>query len=249
MLCYVYFFLREVNNVTKDNGMIELDAVLEYLSQVSRSKHGGKTPFTIQSSRNLREDCDIVIKSGNPVEIYVSHLFLLPNLEKGNVGKRAITDRIDRALDKIKDCHKTLSNYQIIGYRESVALLKEAKKWARSANPDQYIDKISSIFFKKEYTVSVTDSLTGLSVAITGKNPGVLEKEAIRRLIHLVESDQEQEEVRDMVLRSREPVVVTKDEIPQEIILSTEHTEFSDIIKVDYVYETKIEEKIDDGSN
>ena len=228
-------------NLDKDSA--ELDAVLEYLAQQSRSKHGGKTPFTIQSSRNLREDADIVIKSGNPVEIYVSHLFLLPNLEKGNIGKRAITDRIDRALDKLKDCHKTLSNFQIIGYRESVALLKEAKRWIRSANPEQYIDKVSSIFFKKEFGVTVTDSLTGLSVELRGKDPKKLEHEAIRRLIHLVESDQEQEEIRDMVLRAREPVVITKHEIPQEIVLSTEHTEFSDIIKVDYVYE-KVESEV-----
>lgn len=220
------------------------DIVLETIAQRIITRIGKRAPYTIQVSSNTRDDADIVIKSGNPVEIYVSNLFLT------TATKIQIDDRLERALDKTKDCHKTLSNFQIIGYRESVALLKESKRWIRSANPDAYIEKVSSIFFKKEYTVSVTDALTGLNVSLTGKDVKKLEYEAIRRLIHLVESDQEQEEIRNLVIRSKEKPV-TKEEIPEEILLSgvlkrDENTNElitnpnQSVVKMDYVYKEKL---------
>ena len=87
----------------------DLDKVLEELAIKTIKRIGNQAPYTITSSRNLREDADIVLKSGNPVQIYVSHLFILDCIITKKPHR--LVDRIERALEKTKQCHKSLSNY------------------------------------------------------------------------------------------------------------------------------------------
>lgn len=194
-----------------------LDKVLELLAAKIIKRIGQQAPYTISSSRNLRDDADVVLISGNPVKVYVSHLFILDCLLTKKPHR--LNDRIERGLEKTKVCYKSLSNYQIIGYRESVALLKDAKQWIRSSSPDAYIDKVSSIFFKKQYSVTVTDSLTNISITQSGSDISKIESEAVRRLIHMVEEDQEQEEVRQMLITKKEPLISPMKQ-PKEITIS-----------------------------
>lgn len=198
----------------KDSQWSELDKVLAELARKITKRIGEHAPYTICSSRNVKDDVDILLRAGDPVEIIVSHVFIYDCITF-NRGHR-LKDRIERALEAAPKVHKTLSNYKIIGYRESLALMKDARKFIQSANPDAYIDKISSRFFKKTYSVKIEDSITGMTVEMSGKDLTKIELEANRRLVHMIEADQEGEEVRLMLLAKAQQApmpVIPPDEI------------------------------------
>lgn len=209
--------------------MTELESLINVLIKRIVKKNGIKDPFELEITKGMNDEYTIAIQKGNPPKLFVNYYAIVYSVQENNKLK-FLSDRLERAIEKIPKMTWTLSNDPPA---DSIALGgKSVTRWIKANSFESFVRVISDKLFKIQFSVdvSVEDTLTGYSIKLHGDNPFKLVEEAKKRLAQMIlESEKKEEALEYLEITSQKKV----EDKPDMIVISEGVRE----IREDYKYE------------
>lgn len=156
--------------------------------------------FVLSVSQLLDPEYNYAIKAGYPPTLIVNAHFVMSLIlsEDEKLRKKSkviLRKALAAALTKIPKMERSLSNEPIA---ELVAKKEDKVKWIKTAYPDKlfYDAPVQSeqvefpIRVIETYTITMERADTGLSITVSGDNPGKLKLECRRKLIEAVRAQE-----------------------------------------------------------
>lgn len=145
---------------------------------------------------------DILLLAGNPVKIYLNLDFAINCF----VNKKTVIfkDRLDRGLEKVRQMTRTLSNN--LNPNLAIELKSDSKRWDKVIIP-WLSSRIATKYLNVVYTVSVEDTVSGISISLHGDNPASLREEAIRRISEQIYERADIEDLIETFTHSKDLIV------------------------------------------
>lgn len=176
------------NGCSDDFGDIQS---LDQLATDICKKNRIRTPYVIQF-KDLNEtpnyNDDIIISPSDPVIITLNNRYILECLiEKRN--PLYFRQRLKQALERIHLLQRTLRHP--VPLTIAIALRKEAKKWIKIPKPIFEKRFLSETKLEIKYTITVTHSVSGTQITLSGTDPLELKRIAISRISNTILSNQD----------------------------------------------------------
>jgi len=206
---------------------VEIKSETESLAKHICKIHGYHTPYQIhfKNFESPNDGDDIMICPGNPVDILISHKFILwCLLYEKNIVYRA---KLSSALEHMHYMHRTLSH--IVSTNTSIVSRRDTKNWTKVVTP--FIPhKIASQYLEIEYSVTVTDKVTGMSIELHGNDINELRTKAIERLSRTVFEREDLEELHEALEEINRQKKLKKE--PEKIIIDGDSQQIN--VRVSY---------------